>query len=106
MFDDLSTTQIAPPAEGEGIKTDAVPKKLAEPANPNDASKSEVTKHRHHVLMDLLDYEAERQSEERIQMQIDEDYYDHLQWRPDDARELMERGQAPLVFNEARQTID
>lgn len=106
MFDALSSTQIAPPAEGEAIKTDPVPKKLAEPSNPNDASQSEVTKHRHLVLMDLLDYEAERQSEERIQMQIDEDYYDHLQWRPDDARELMERGQAPLVFNEARQTID
>jgi len=41
-----------------------------------------------------------------LQMQIDEDYYDHLQWRPEDARELMERGQAPLVFNESRQTID
>lgn len=49
---------------------------------------------------------AERQYEERQQMQIDEDYYDHLQWRPDDARDLMERGQAPLVFNEARQIID
>lgn len=106
MFDEAAGTQIAPPAVDERIANDSVPKKLAEPDNEKDVSQSESSKHRHLVLMDLLDYEAERQSEERIQMQIDEDYYDHLQWRPDDARELMERGQAPVVFNEARSSID
>lgn len=106
MFDEPTGSQAAPPVEGERIANDPVPKKLAEPDNEKDVSQSESTKHRHAVLMDLLDYESERQSEERIQAQIDEDYYDHLQWRPDDARELMERGQAPLVFNESRQTID
>lgn len=105
MFDDLSSTTSAPPTEGE-IAQNPVSQTLKGPANPNDASGDEMAKHRHHVLMDLLEYESERQAEERIQMQIDEDYYDHLQWRPEDARELMERGQAPLVFNEARQTID
>lgn len=79
---------------------------LAGPDKPTDASASEVSAHRHSTLMDLLEYESERQGEERQQMQIDEDYYDHLQWRPEDARVLMERGQAPLVFNESRQTID
>ena len=39
-------------------------------------------------------------------MAIDHDYYDHLQWREEDAQLLMDRGQAPLVFNESRQTID
>jgi hypothetical protein len=61
---------------------------------------------RHAVLMDALDDEADRQSEERVQAAIDEDYYDHLQWRQDDAAVLIERGQLPLVYNEARQTID
>jgi hypothetical protein len=79
---------------------------LADPDKPTDASQDEVTRHRHGTLMGLLKYESERQAEERVQMQIDEDYYDHLQWRPEDAQVLMERGQAPLVFNESRQTID
>jgi len=102
MFDAADPTTNAPP----DLAADTTTRDLGGPEQPGDASASEVTKHRHHVLMDLLEYEAERQAEERIQMQIDEDYYDHLQWRPEDARELMERGQAPLVFNESRQTID
>lgn len=61
---------------------------------------------RHSVLMDCLTDERDRQAEERMQAAIDEDYYDHLQWRREDAAELIARGQAPLVFNEARQTID
>lgn len=103
MFDITdTTTSSAPPSQIDAT----VPKTLAGPEKPGDASASELSQHRHHTLMDLLEYESERQSEERIQMQIDEDYYDHLQWRPEDARELMDRGQAPLVFNEARQSID
>jgi hypothetical protein len=61
---------------------------------------------RHGVLMECLNDERDRQQEERIQAAIDEDFYDHLQWRQEDAAVLIERGQAPLVFNEARQTID
>lgn len=102
MFDLTDTTTSAPPSQIDAT----IPKTLAGPEKPGDASEGELSQHRHHTLMDLLEYESERQSEERIQMQIDEDYYDHLQWRTEDARELMERGQAPLVFNEARQSID
>lgn len=109
MFDDLNSTTSEPTVTDQTEKTELaanpVSQQLKGP-DSKDASQDERSKHRHHVLMDLLEYESERQSEERIQMQIDEDYYDHLQWRPDDARELMERGQAPLVFNESRQTID
>lgn len=68
--------------------------------------KDEAVKARHRELMALLRYEADRQAEERMQMQIDEDYQDHLQWRPEDAQTLMQRGQAPLVYNEGRQTIE
>lgn len=101
MFEVRDQATNAPP-----IEVDTTVQNLKGPANPNEASTDELTKQRHRVLMDLLEYESERQSEERLQAQIDEDYYDHLQWRPEDARELMERGQAPLVFNEARQSID
>jgi hypothetical protein len=75
-------------------------------AAPSGASDDEMLLHRHRTLMELLRYEAKRQAEERLQMQIDEDYYDHLQYRPEDARVMLDRGQAPLVFNESRQTID
>lgn len=67
---------------------------------------SEQTRQRHSTLMDLLQYESERQGEERHQMQIDEDYQDHLQYRPEDAQVLIDRGQAPVVFNEGRQTVE
>lgn len=73
---------------------------------PAPTTAEEELERRHAVLMELLDDEGQRQSEERVQMAIDEDYYDHLQWRPEDAEVLIERGQAPVVFNEARQTID
>ncbi|WP_200844026.1 portal protein [Pantoea sp. 18069] len=71
-----------------------------------EGGQNEMVQQRHATLMELLQYEHERQGEERQQMQIDEDYQDHLQWRPEDARELMDRGQAPVVFNEGRQTIE
>lgn len=69
-------------------------------------SPKEEEKRRHLVLMDMLDDESQRQGEERLQMQVDDDYHHHLQWRPEDAEALMQRGQAPLVFNEGRQSID
>ncbi|MEO8021080.1 hypothetical protein [Polaromonas sp.] len=73
---------------------------------PAEITEKEETERRHKALMDLLEDEGRLQAEERIQMAIDEDYYDHLHWRPEDAEVLIERGQAPVVFNEARQSID
>lgn len=70
------------------------------------SSPEEEVRHRHDVLMENLEDERERQNEERMQAAMDEDFYDHLQWRQEDALVLMNRGQAPLVFNESRQTID
>lgn len=69
-------------------------------------SPTEEQQRRHGVLMEMLEDESQRQGEERLQMQVDDDYHHHLQWRPEDAEALMQRGQAPLVFNEGRQSID
>jgi hypothetical protein len=80
----------------------------AQKVNP-DAANTKVTDgtlERHATLLQCLRDERDLQGEERIQMAIDNDYYDHLQWRVEDAQVLMDRGQAPLVFNESRQTID
>lgn len=61
---------------------------------------------RHAVLMECLNDERDRQAEERMQAAIDEDFYDHRQWRREDAETLMARNQAPLCYNESRLTID
>ena len=79
-------------------------KQVINPDAPSNAN--EDTHRRHATLMTTLRDERDLQGEERLQMAIDHDYYDHLQWREEDAQLLMDRGQAPLVFNESRQTID
>ena len=79
----------------------------AQPMNPDAPTRmDEQTGQRHRTLIQCLHNENDLQQEERMQMAIDWDYYDHLQWREEDAAVLMARGQAPLVFNESRQTID
>lgn len=83
-----------------GTDTPFVDEKLA------STDPKEEEKRRHAVLMECLADEGERQAEERMQAAIDEDFYDLLQWRRDDAQVLIERGQAPLVYPESRNTID
>lgn len=53
----------------------------------------------HAQLMSWYTNERTRQSVNRYQMALDQDFYDGQQWNPDDIAELNERGQAPLVFN-------
>lgn len=57
-------------------------------------------------LQEWYDQEWQRQLANRYQMALDCDYYDGLQWSEEDAQVLMERNQAPLVFNEIKPTID
>jgi hypothetical protein len=57
-------------------------------------------------LRSWLEHERDRQAENRAEMAIDADYYDGLQWSEEDAREIEARGQAPLVFNEVKVSID
>lgn len=57
-------------------------------------------------LLQQYQIEIDRQSDNRIQMAIDEDFYDHIQWSEEDAFALKERGQAPLVFNVIAQTVN
>lgn len=60
----------------------------------------------HRDIMLWFEQESQRQAANRYQMALDEDYYDGLQWDEDDARVLMERGQAPVVYNEIKSSID
>lgn len=53
-----------------------------------------------------LQHERERQAENRFDMAKDGDYYDGLQWDEQDAQAVEARGQAPLVYNETKVTLD
>lgn len=45
-------------------------------------------------------------SENRLEQMIDVGFYDGEQWRDEDAREVMARGQHPLVYNKTAQHIN
>jgi hypothetical protein len=60
----------------------------------------------HARCMDLYVRELDRQYENRREMAIDEDFYDNIQWREEDAAILRERGQIPLVYNVISASVD
>lgn len=60
----------------------------------------------HGKLLQWYYQERNIQSENRLQMAIDADFYDGDQWEPQDAVELEGRGQVPLVFNEVAPMVD
>ncbi len=71
--------------------------------NPLDSPKSLA------LLRQLLQWyylERERQATNRLEMAMDADMYDNLQWDPEDAAIVRERGQMPLVYNEVAPMAD
>lgn len=60
----------------------------------------------HLRLMDLYVREMDRQHDNRIEQAVEEDFYDNIQWREEDAQQLRERGQMPLVYNVTSASID
>lgn len=63
----------------------------------------------HKTLSQLLQWfylERERQSANRLDMAMDSDFYDNLQWDPEDAQTVKSRGQMPLVYNEVAPMVD
>ncbi|MDP2047568.1 MAG: hypothetical protein Q8K33_01560 [Cypionkella sp.] len=51
-------------------------------------------------------HELDRQSDNRMEMAIDDDFYDHIQYSGDELATLKERGQAPIVFNLTQTTVN
>lgn len=68
------------------------------------ATKTELELHSR--LMSWFHQEMSRQAHNRYQMSLDEDYYDSMQWLPEEEAELKSRGQNPTVYNEIKPTID
>lgn len=60
----------------------------------------------HRRLLEWYWYERDKQAANRLEMAMDADFYDGLQWDPEDAAVLKDRGQAPLVFNEVAPMVD
>lgn len=60
----------------------------------------------HGTLLDFYARELDRQNENRLEQAIDEDFYDSIQWRDEDAQVLKERGQSPIVYNVIASTVD
>lgn len=60
----------------------------------------------HRRLLALYTQEVDRQHDNRMDMAVDADFYDNIQWAEEDARELQERGQVPLVYNVISSSID
>lgn len=67
---------------------------------------SEEVRKLHGDLMSWYTAERTKQSVNRYQMALDQDFYDGLQWDPEDAAVLQERLQAPIVYNIIKPTID
>lgn len=71
--------------------------------HPLDSEASRETLRR---LLNWYYYEKDKQSANRLEMAIDHDFYDGIQWDPDDASQVRERGQMPLVYNEVAPMCD
>lgn len=76
---------------------------VEEAVDPLDADDNQKL---HGKLLGYYQRELDRQNGNRIQMAIDEDYYDNDQWSQADAEELKDRGQAPICYNVITQSIN
>lgn len=71
--------------------------------HPMDAPKARKLLRR---LLIWFYYERDKQAGNRLEMAIDHDFYDNIQWDPNDAEALRDRGQMPLVYNEVAPMCD
>jgi hypothetical protein len=74
--------------------------------DPDDKRDEDTEKKVLSNLRKWWDRERLIQSENRLEMAIDCDYYDGLQWTQEEIEELRNRRQAPLVYNKIKQAVD
>ncbi len=71
--------------------------------NPLDSQKNKALQSK---LLDWWTQARETESDNRNEQALDSDFKDGLQWSDEDANELRERGQAPLVYNRIKPAVD
>jgi hypothetical protein len=103
MFDDLD--QRSPAGFGAVRKGDAMDRTMAltNSAEPTGRRPGKLDSPKvralHGRLMAYYERELHRQTENRAQMALDDDFYDNEQWSDADKATLKDRGQVPLVYN-------
>lgn len=80
------------------------------PAGGDADREHELDSHANVALFNRLNsyyqQEIDRQEDNRLQMAIDEDFHDHIQWTAEEEQELGGRGQAATVYNVVFQTVN
>lgn len=67
---------------------------------------TDAAREEHRRLLAWFYHERDKQLENRLEQATDADFYDSLQWDPEDAAAVRERGQMPLVYNEIAPMVD
>ena len=94
VFDKIKRPRAKPTA------TAAAARKASQPTEVMDAQE------RHEQRRSWFLSEASKQASNRAMMARCEQFYDSEQWSKDDAQDVKDRGQNPVVYNEIKPTID
>lgn len=106
MFDlsDESLTRVKRGSPEERFASEHQPGEGEDqPDNPLDSDKARAL---HDRLMDYYRMELDRQTENRYQQALDEDYFDSIQYTEEEIAELKERGQPATVYNVLQQSVN
>lgn len=102
-FDDVRSIRGKASGDRYSDEIDAMGDADAETGDPLD---SEESTKEHRQLLSWFYLERDKQSANRLEMSMDHDFYDGLQWDEADAASLRDRGQMPLVYNEIAPLVD
>ena len=83
-----------------------VPDTLTDPPAPVSQLDTEHSREILSKLREWWDQARQLQADNREEQSVDHDFYDGLQWDDEDAAELIERNQAPYVFNLVKPSVD
>lgn len=101
-LEDETLTRVKKGSPEDRLETD-MGEEAERPDDPLDSDKAQEL---HSKLIDYYRMELHRQSENRYQQALDEDYFDSIQYTESDLAELKERGQPATVYNVIQQSIN
>lgn len=105
-FDDVRYVRGKAPGDQYSNEIDRIEERnslVARSAHPLDA---EPARKELRMLLGWYYHERDKQTENRLEMAVDHDFYDGEQWDQEDSAILAERGQMPLVYNEVAPIVD
>lgn len=102
-LDDVSTSRSGIPHARRKSKGQYVFEDSKDPKNPLD---QEDAQERLRKLMQWRRQARIAQADNRMEMATDEDFYDGIQYTPEDLNVLLARNQAPLVYNVTKNTVN